>query len=149
VADKLLNDGITKQVKDAFEKQMRQPVQAIFFGKQTDCDYCADTRQLVEEVVELSDKIDLKIYDLEKDGEIARQYHLDKAPGLVIASKDGDKIIDYGIRFAGIPAGYEFSSLIQSLIMVSGGDSGLKEKTRQALKDLKQPIHLAVFSTPT
>jgi glutaredoxin-like protein len=149
MADKLLNDGIIKQVKDAFSKQIQQPVQVLFFDKQTDCDYCADTRQLVEEVVELSDKIDLKIYDLEKDNEIASQYHLDKAPGLVIAGKDSDKIIDYGIRFAGIPSGYEFSSLIQSLMMVSGRDSGLKEKTRQALKELKQPIHLAVFSTPT
>jgi glutaredoxin-like protein len=147
--DKLLNDGIIKQVKDAFDKQMRQPVQVLFFGKQSDCDYCADTRQLVEEVIELSDKIDLSIYDLEKDSSIARQHHLDKAPGLVIAGKDGDQIIDYGIRFAGVPAGYEFSSLIQSLMMVSGRDSGLKEKTRQTLKELKEPIHLLVFSTPT
>jgi glutaredoxin-like protein len=149
MAEKLLNDGIIKQVKDAFDQQMRQPVQVIYFGKQNDCDYCADTRQLVEEVVELSDKIELKIYDLEVDSEIARQYHLDKAPGLVIAGKDGDSISDYGIRFAGIPSGYEFSSLIQSLMMVSGRDSGLREKTRLALKQLKQPIHLAVFSTPT
>jgi glutaredoxin-like protein len=147
--DKLLNDGIIKQVKDAFDKQMRQPVQVLFFGKQSDCDYCADTRQLVEEVIELSDKIDLSIYDLEKDSSIARQHHLDKAPVLVIAGKDGDQIIDYGIRFAGVPAGYEFSSLIQSLMMVSGRDSGLKEKTRQTLKELKEPIHLLVFSTPT
>lgn len=149
MADKLLNDGIIKQVKEAFEKQMRNPVQVLFFGKQDDCEYCADTRQLVEEVVELSDKIELKIYDLEQDAEIARQYNLDKAPGLAILGKDGDQLADYGIRFAGIPAGYEFSSLIQSLVIVSGGDSGLKEKTRKALKELKQPVHMLVFSTPT
>lgn len=149
MADKLLNDGIVKQVREAFNKQLRQPVQLLFFGKQTDCDYCADTRQLVEEVVELSDKIELKIYDIETDAEIARQYNLDKAPGLAILGKDAGQVTDFGIRFAGIPAGYEFSSLIQSLVMVSGRDSGLKDKTRKVLKDLKQPVHMLVFSTPT
>jgi glutaredoxin-like protein len=149
MTDKLLNDGITKQIKDVFNKQMRAPVQVLFFSKQNDCDYCDDTRQLVEEVVELSDKIELKIYDLEKDAEIARRYNLDKAPGLAILGKDGDQISDFGIRFAGIPAGYEFSSLIQSLTLVSGRDSGLSDKTRKALKALGQPVHLLVFSTPT
>jgi glutaredoxin-like protein len=149
MADKLLNEGIVKQVKEAFDKQMRNPVRVLYFGKQDDCDYCADTRQLVEEVTALSDKIELEVYDLDQDAEIARQHNLDKAPGLAIVGADGAQIADYGIRFAGIPAGYEFSSLIQSLVMVSGRDSGLKEKTRQALKNLKEPVHLLVFSTPT
>ena len=77
---------------------------------------------MVEEVVELSEKINLQIYDIEKDAEIARHYHMERAPGMVIAAKDGDEIRDYGVRFAGIPSGYEFSSLIQSLVLVSGRD---------------------------
>ncbi|HSQ16551.1 MAG TPA: glutaredoxin, partial [Anaerolineales bacterium] len=60
-----------------------------------------------------------------------------------------DQITDYGIRYAGIPSGYEFSSLIQSLVLVSGRDSGLAPETRQALADLKQPVLLQVFVTPT
>ncbi len=149
MVDKLLNESIIKQIREVFEKQMQRPVQVLFFGQQNECDYCADTRQLVEEVVELSEKIDIIIYDLEQDAEVARQYNVEKAPGLVIAAKEDNQITDVGIRFAGIPAGYEFSALIQSLVMVSGRDSGLKEKTRQALSDLKQPVHLMVFSTPT
>lgn len=149
MTEKLLNDSIAKQVRDAFDKQMRQPVQVLFFGQESDCHYCADTRQLVEEVVELSEKIDLQIYDIEKDAEIARHYHMERAPGMVIAAKDGDEIRDYGVRFAGIPSGYEFSSLIQSLVLVSGRDSGLKEKTRKALQELTEPVNLLVFTTPT
>jgi alkyl hydroperoxide reductase subunit AhpF len=149
VTEKLLNDNITKQVKEAFDKQMQQPVQVLFFGKQTECDYCADTRQLVGEVVELSDKIEIRDYDLEQDAEFARRYNVDKAPGLVIAAKDNGQIVDYGIRFAGVPSGYEFSTLIQSLVLVSGRQSGLKEKTRKFLNTLKEPVHLLVFTTPT
>ena len=149
MTEKLLNDNITKQVKEAFDKQLQQPVQVLFFGKQTDCDYCTDTRQLVGEVVELSDMIEIRDYDLEQDAEIASQYNVDKAPGLVIAAKDNGQIVDYGIRFAGIPSGYEFSTLIQSLVLVSGRQSGLKEKTRKFLNELKKPVHLLVFTTPT
>ena len=113
------------------------------------CEYCADTRQLLEEVVALSDKLSLSSYDLEQDAEIARRYHVDKAPAVVITGWDGEQIVDYGMRFYGIPAGHEFSALIQALMLVSEGDSGLQPETRQYLRELTQPVHLQVFSTPT
>lgn len=149
MSEKLLNANIISQVKEVFSKQLNHPVQVLYFGTQNGCDYCADTLQLVSEVVELSELLELQVLDLEKDAEIAQQYHVDKAPGLVIAGKDGAEISDFGIRFAGIPSGYEFSALIQSLILVSERDSGLQEETRQALNALIEPVHLLVFTTPT
>jgi len=146
---KLLNESITQQVSDLFANQIQEPVNVLYFGKREDCDYCADTQQLVEEVIDLSDKLDLAIYDLDEDAELASQYSVDKAPSLVILAQEGDELVDYGIRFAGIPAGHEFGSLIQSLILVSGRDSGLSQKTRQALKELQEPVQLLVFITPT
>lgn len=146
--DKLLSGDITRQVREAFE-QLKQPVQVLFFGKKADCDYCEDTQQLVSEVVELSPLLGLSVYDVETDAELARQYHVDKTPGLVIAGKDGDQIQDYGIRFAGIPSGHEFSALIHDLILVSTRDSGLNQQTRDLLAGLTQPVLLQVFTTPT
>lgn len=146
---KLLNETITTQVKEMFADQLKQPVAVLFFNGDENCEYCEDTRQLLEEVLALSDKFSLKVYDLAADQELARQYHVDKAPGFVLAGQDGEQIKDYGIRFYGIPSGHEFSSLINDLILVSGRDSGLEEKTRQALKELQKPVHLQVFVTPT
>ena len=146
---KLLRDNILKQVRDVFAAQMKEPVEIIFFGKNADCEQCADTRQLIEEMATASDKLHLSMYDMELDNEIARQYHVDKAPSLVLAARDGDQVRDYGIRFAGIPAGYEFSSLIQGIILVSGRDSGLKPQTRQLLGKVTKPTLLQVFVTPT
>jgi alkyl hydroperoxide reductase subunit AhpF len=74
---------------------------------------------------------------------------VDKVPGLVLAGRDGDQILDYGIRYAGIPSGHEFSSLIHDLVLVSGRDSGLREQTRAYLAKLDKPVHLQVFVTPT
>jgi glutaredoxin-like protein len=153
----LLNDDIRGQIKELFDAQLNQPVEVLFFGSSNpeSCAYCDDTRQLLEEVVSISDKLHLSVYDLDQDGPMARTYHVDKTPTTVVAAKGSgdpsgqDTLTDYGIRYAGIPSGHEFSSLIHSLVLVSSRDSGLKPETRQHLKMLTKPIHLQVFVTPT
>ena len=109
--EKLLNEDIQKQVREALD-HMHEPVEILFFGTKEDCEYCADTLQLVEEVSALSDKLGLQVYDVDEDSAIAGQYQVDKTPGLVIAAREGDRYLDYGVRIAGIPSGHEFSSLI-------------------------------------
>jgi glutaredoxin-like protein len=148
MAEKLLNNQVQDQVKEVFDK-LKEPVQVLFFNKKGDCDYCEDTLHLVNEVVGLSDKLSLAVYDMDEDADLAKQYKVDKAPGMVIAGRDGDQILDYGIRFAGIPSGHEFGSLIHDLVLVSGRDSGLGEQTRSLLSKLEKPVHLQVFVTPT
>lgn len=146
---KLLNDAIVKQVKDVFDQQLNHPVGILFFGKKADCDYCEDARQLLEEVVSISDKLSLSVYDLDEHAETARQYGVEKAPGIVFVGLDGDQIIDYRMRMSGIPSGHEFSTLIHDLLLVSARDSGLSQATREELKRLNKPVHLQVFVTPS
>jgi glutaredoxin-like protein len=144
----LLNDEIKTQVKESFN-QLKEPVEVLFFGRQDDCDYCEQTLQLSEEVTALSDNLNLSKYDLEADAELASYYNVNKTPGLVIAARDGEQLIDYGVRLAGIPAGHEFSSFIQDLILISNRDSGLSQQTRDLLAKVDEPITLQVFVTPT
>jgi glutaredoxin-like protein len=144
----LLNEEVKDQIRQLFG-ELEEPIKVLFFGEKTDCDYCDDTRQLVEELTALSEKVDMETYDLDEDAEISRQYRVDKSPGLVIARSNGAGIQDFGIRFAGIPSGHEFSSLIQDIILVSKGDSGLSEETREFLGQLTEPVLLQVFVTPT
>jgi glutaredoxin-like protein len=145
----LLDQEIQSQVQDIFNRQLTESVQILFFGQEEDCQYCQDTEALLQEITALSDKIELAVYDLAADAEVARQFNVDKAPGFVIAAKNSDQIVDYGIRYAGIPAGHEFSSLLQDLILVSGRDSKLSPKTRDNLIKLNKPILLQVYVTPT
>ncbi len=144
----LLNDDVKKQVRDAFG-QLQEPVQILFFGNKEQCEYCDDTLKLVEEVAGLSDKLSVQIFDVNADAEVAENYNVSLTPGLVIAGEGEDGPIDYGVRYAGIPSGHEFSSLIQDLILVSGRDSGLSEQTRDFLANLNEPVYLQVFVTPT
>lgn len=145
---KLLTESIIQQVREVFG-QIQNPVHFLFFGKKESCDYCDDTRKLIEEVTAISEKLSMSAYDLDADADVAKNYSVDKAPGLVIAAKDGEQITDYGIRFVGIPSGHEFSSLIQGILLVAGRDSGLNVQTREFIKDLDKPVHLQVFVTPT
>lgn len=144
----LLNDDIVQQIREVFAG-LKNPVHIMFFGSKTNCDYCDDTRQLVEEVAALSELMSIEIYDVEADSDLAARYNVDKAPGVVIAAKEGDQVTDFGVRLSGIPSGHEFSSLIQDILLVSNRDSGLNPQTREFLKGLDKPILLQVFVTPT
>jgi alkyl hydroperoxide reductase subunit AhpF len=144
----LLNDDIIEQIREVFDG-LNNPVHIMFFGSKEGCPYCDDTRQLIEEVTALSDLMSLEIYDMEADGDLAAKYNVDKAPGVVIAAKEGDQITDFGVRLSGIPSGHEFTSLIQDILLVSNRDSGLNPQTRDFLKGLDKPILLQVFVTPT
>jgi glutaredoxin-like protein len=144
---KLLNESILTQVRDVFV-EITYPVQVLLFIKK-DGDYSAETQQLLEELMELSDHLSLAVYDFDENPELARHYKVERAPGIVIAGKEGDAILDYGIRYAGIPAGHEFTSLVNDLVMVGNRNSGLSEATRNFLQLLDKPVHLAVFVTPT
>lgn len=145
---KLLNDQIIGQVQEVFAN-LKEPVEVLFFGQKSSCDYCTDTQQLIEEVVAVSDQLSLSLYDLDEDAGIAAQYNVDKAPGMVVVGRDGDQLLDYGIRYAGIPSGHEFSSLVHDLMLVSSRDSGLDAQTRSFLAELQEPVLLQVFVTPT
>ena len=145
--EKLLNEQIVGQVKDVFNG-MKEPVEILFFGSET-CDYCTETRQLVEEVADTHASISAAYYDLDKDATMAAEFNVDKAPAIVIAAKNGNEVVNYGIQYSGIPSGHEFSTLINDILLVSGRDSGLDEATRVYLKGLETPLHMQVFVTPT
>ena len=144
----LLSETIRKQIKGVFEG-LQNDVQVVLFTSEQNCDYCAETRQLLEEVVALSDQLGLTVYDLEKNQLEAGQYKVDKAPGFSIMAKVGENLVDYGIRFYGIPSGHEFTSLVNDLMLVGSRQSGLDTETVEFLKGLKEPINLQVFVTPT
>lgn len=147
--EKFLGPDVEKQVKEMFQG-LKEPVAVVFFSsKVIRCDYCKEIYQLLGEVVALSTLLSLEVYDLEENAEMAARFRVDKAPSFVLAAKNGDQLEDTGVIFAGIPAQYEFTSLIDGLLMVSQRDSGLNEATRQFLAGLTQPVHLQVFVTPT
>jgi glutaredoxin-like protein len=140
----LIRDEDKETIRKEFAEKLVGPVRLVMFTQEIECEFCAETRQIVEEIAALSDKITAEIYDFVADKDKAEEHGIDKIPAITII---GTK--DYGIRFYGIPSGYEFMSLFEDIIDVSRGESGLLEPTKTALTQLKEPVHIQVFVTPT
>jgi len=139
----LLNEKIRKEVKSMLA-DVSNPVTFKVFTQEFECEYCKETRELIEEVAALSESLSVEVYDFVKDKALADTLGIDKLPAVAIV---GAK--DYGIRLYGIPAGYEFGSLIEDIKLVSGGDSGLSPETRKMVAGLTKPVKIQVFITPT
>ncbi len=147
----LLNPSVQKQVRTALAA-MTRPIRVAMFtqgdGGALECEMCADTRHLVEELAGLSDKVTLEVHDFVAEAALAERYGVDKIPALVLLG-DGPEPRDHGIRFYGIPSGYEFGTLLQDFVAVSKGTADLSAGTVRDLQKLTKPVHMQVFVTPT
>lgn len=138
---------LTEDLRNNLQKELEElpeKVKLVVFTQEFECAHCRENTSLAQEVASLSDKLDIEVYDFALDREAVERYGVDKIPAIAV---EGEK--DYGVRFYGVPAGYEFATLIEAIKAVSAGESGLASKTREALAGLKDPLHLQVFVTPT
>jgi alkyl hydroperoxide reductase subunit AhpF len=101
--------------------------------------------RLVEELAALDPKLTAEAYNFVLDKEKVGAMGIGRIPAIAVLGAEKD----YGIRLYGMPTGYEFGSLIDAILDVSSGDSGLLPETREALQAITRPVHIQVFSTPT
>jgi alkyl hydroperoxide reductase subunit F len=139
-----LLDAQTKQDLTALLDQLPRPVNMIFFTKEKDCPHCQEQQHVLSEIAALSSKITLTVYDMVKDSIAAAKYGIARTPATVIVSTR-----DHGVRLYGVTAGYEFSSLVETIMMVSTGASGLSPEIEAIVKAIDQPVHLEVMVTLT
>jgi alkyl hydroperoxide reductase subunit AhpF len=139
----ILSDKDREAVKKEFEK-LADPVKLTVFSQALGSEACQQTEWLVKEVVGLTDKASMEVLNLVLDREKAEAYGVDRVPAVVV---EGAK--DYGIRFFGLPAGYEFTNLIDAMVVASTGRPALSVETQTALSGLAAPVHIKVFTTPT
>src|SRR5213594_4566347 len=131
-------------VRKEFER-IAGPVKLVVFSQELMApELCQQNEQLVREVAELSDQITVEVLNLAIDRERAEAYRVDQVPAIVV---EGSR--DWGIRFYGIPLGYEFSNLVDSIIVASTGEPALAEETLASLRALASDVEIKVFSTPT
>ncbi len=140
----LIAEEHKEHIKSQLAENLINPVRLIMFTQELECQYCVQTKQLVFELAALNDKIQAEVHDFVADAELAKQYGIDKVPAIVLL---GTK--DYGIRFYGLPYGYEFQTLLSGLAIVSQGKTALSEETKAKIKSITTPVHIQVFVTLT
>ena len=125
--------------------EMTAPVRLLFFTQTFDCDTCGQTREIIDELPPLSDKITVEEVNFVLDKDKAAQYGIDRVPAIALASADSDS----RIRFLGAPAGYEFISLVQAVLLVGGAASSLTAENLARVAAVDKAMTIKVFTTPT
>ena len=139
----MIADNVRAQLAEIL-KTLTNEVTILLFTQKEGCHFCTLARELLEELTALSGKLKLEIHDFVENSDLAAKYVVDKTPAIVLI---GEK--DYGIRFYGIPAGHEFTALVEDLIDVSRRDPGLPKDITGELAKVNQPVHIQVMISPS
>ena len=102
-------------------------------------------KQILDELSGLNERIRVEEVNFILDKDRSARHGIDKVPAIVVL-RDGE---DTRIRFFGAPAGYEFMSLVEAVILAGGDDSGLTDESKKLIAGVQEPISLDVFVTPT
>jgi alkyl hydroperoxide reductase subunit AhpF len=140
----LLAPADQEKLRASFD-EMTSPVRLLFFTQALGCDACVQTREILDELPPLSDKITIEEVNFVLEKDQAAQYGVDRVPAIAIAGADSDS----RIRFLGTPAGYEFISLVQAVLLVGGRASNLTAENLARVAAVDKPMTMKVFTTPT
>ena len=141
----LFNDEVRQKLTEILQ-DLKDEVNIAFFTQEFECAACSDAHAFADEFAGLSDKIKLETFEFVQDKAVAEQYGVDKIPAMVLLDKDKK---DYGVRFYGIPGGYEINSFLTALNEISGNREELPEELRKRVQAIDKDVHIQVFVTAT
>jgi alkyl hydroperoxide reductase subunit AhpF len=105
------------------------------------CATCDDARELAEDLQESApDLIQLEVIDVTVQDSDVREL-----PTLALGFPGEEP----RIRWLGLPAGYEFATVVDAIERVSTGEHGLSESTVEQLARVDEQVEVMVFATPT
>jgi alkyl hydroperoxide reductase subunit AhpF len=145
----LLSPADQEKLRESFD-EMTSPVKVLFFTQTIDCEPCEQTRRILDELPALSDKIAIEEVNFILEKDKAAQYGIDRVPALALVVQGAaGEARDTRMRFLGTPAGYEFVSLVQALMLAGGHASSLTPENRARVDAVTSPTTIQEFSTPT
>jgi alkyl hydroperoxide reductase subunit AhpF len=140
----LLTDEVTAELREAFSGLVN-PVRLVVFSQALAEPISEEVRRLVEELAALDERLSAESRNFVLDQERVAELGIERIPAIAVLGESQD----HGVRFYGLPTGYEFGSLVESIVDVSRGSSLLADETRAGLAALDKDLRLRVFSTPT
>lgn len=150
----IISEQDAAQLRDLFAEQLTRDVTIVHYTQHESriivpgvvpCATCRDNLTLLEELVALDDHLHLEVHDFKAEAELAAQHGIEKIPATVVRGADGGE----RARFFGVPAGYEFTTLLEDILEVGGAGSQLSAKSASAIAGLEGDVHIQVFVTPT
>lgn len=139
---RFLNNEVSSQLREIFN-QMTKATKIVLFIDGS-CDTCLETKQLLEETVELTDKLSLDVFEIKEQTEEAKKYDVTLAPSFVFLD---DKGVYQGVKFNGIPGNHEFITFITAIMEMGGAPIPYPESIVERIKKIDKPVNIKVFVT--
>ena len=140
-------------VRQRFELELKRDVKITLYTQRSigglfipgrECKTCVPAEQLLEELSALSPKIDLEVVDFYSNAEDASARGVEMIPAIIVSVDGADNV-----RLYGLPSGFEFAVLLDTIVSCSVSRKPLQLETRRRLKRLREDVHIQVFVTPT
>lgn len=125
-------------------RDLPAPITLVSYTSDVESWYSRAERELLERVAAASDRITLRILADRWDAKREAEVGIRRTPCLAVLGAT-----DPGVRYYGLPDGYELETFLGLIRAVAAGRSGLATRTIERLRALTRPLHLEVFALPT
>jgi alkyl hydroperoxide reductase subunit AhpF len=147
----ILNERVKEQLRERFAQRLSGPVQLKLYTRPgtgrlilpsgLGCATCDDARELAEDLqASAPELIHLEVVDVSQ-----QESEVTELPTLALGFPGEEP----RIRWQGLPAGYEFATVVDAIERVSTGEHGLSEQAVEKLAAVDEPVEVLVFATPT
>lgn len=137
----LFDEKIQQQLRDILAG-MKDDVKLLFFTQEIECPMCRETRLFLDEISSLAPKLSVDRYNFVIDAEVSKKYGVERIPAIVVLDKDET---DFGIKFYGLPGGYEINSFLGIILEVSGKKEVLPDALLKRIQQVDMDVHIQVF----
>jgi len=141
----LFRESEEQGVRDLFAKLEREIELVLVLGPEEtpmpgarDIDFAGEAQKLVEGLAELGELVSARTTEEPELG-------IERFPAIAVLA-DGD---DTGIRYYGLPWGYELSSVVGAVVEAGRPESSLHDYSLELLDGLDRDVAIEVFVTPT
>lgn len=144
---RILSDDDIEIIEKEYWSKLIDPVEIIYINSNSEdptCQYCTLIKELYNEITNRSSKLVLKEIMFENDPEISAKYNVDTPPVTILIGKNKG-----AIKYYGIPAGQEFPSFLEAIVMISTGKHELSNKLTEEIMKIDKPVNIKTFVTPS
>ncbi len=139
----IIDEATSNALKRTFENELKDAVNLVIITDKNETrgvnkKYADVAKQIGEELREINNKILVQNFEISDN-----PYGVKNNPTVLIEPEK------YKIKYTGAPIGHEFQGFVDTILMVSKGESGLSSDSKEALKKVDKPILLQVFITPS
>lgn len=141
-----IDENIRKELENIFKNiNSNEKIKLVFFKENINCQMCPHVESLLTELKEITDKLELEVYNRVTDEEKAKEYGVEMTPAIFVETqKTGKRVVFYGS-----PIGYEFISLIEAIKNSVKENIEFDSDLIKKIKSVNKDINIKVFVTPT